>query len=79
MLMRGLTKHLTLLSPCSFSATGLADRALTLICTLGRAAGLRASPVWQSLTTVSSQPSNRGSALLQIPPQPLLHCASLGC
>lgn len=34
MLMGGLTKHLTLLSPCSFSAAGLADRALTLTFTL---------------------------------------------
>ena len=55
MLMCGLTKHLTLLSPCSFSAAGLADRALTLIFTLGRAAGIRAGPLWQSLTAVSSR------------------------
>lgn len=41
MLTRGLTKHLTLLSHCSFSAAGLADRGLTLISTLGRAAGLK--------------------------------------
>lgn len=77
MLMRGLTKHLTLLSPCSFSAAGLADRGLTLISTLGRASGLRAGPVGQTHTCL--QPSNRRSALLPTPLQPLLHRASLGC
>jgi len=54
MLVHGLTKHLTLLSSCSFSATGLADTALTLISTLGWAAGIRAAPVWWSLTALSS-------------------------
>lgn len=51
--MCGLTKHLTFLSLRSFSVAGLADRALTLISMLDRAAGVRASPVWQNLTAVA--------------------------
>lgn len=67
MLMGGLTKDLTLLSPCSFSAAGLADRALTVTSTLSRAAGF--SPT-AAPERICSAPS---------PPDPFLHRASPDC
>lgn len=54
MLMGGLTKHLTLLSPCSFSAAELADGALTLTSKVSRAAGLSLTALKQRICSAPS-------------------------